>query len=335
MNGKKILLWIAGFLAGLFFVWLALRGLDLSRVGAYLSEMKKGWIIPFVVVSFAANALRGLRWRLLFQAPERIPAWPIITATLAGYAANVAVPRLGEVSRCGYLAKRTPVTLGEAVASVVIERTIDVVTLLVLLLAVMLFTISDPETVTSLLGMPAAHVYRILGGVLGGVFAAGLAVYLLHRNKARFDRAVETIATRLPVTRKLFETGHHMLDGLVAVKHLQQWPRFILYTGGIWLLYACMSWIPFFAFDEPALNSLSLLDAFDVMVISSIGVVIPSPSGVGTYHFFTQKALTLLHGVSPEAALSYAVVAHAVMIGGILITAAVAVATDRLILKKS
>lgn len=333
MKAKQLLIWIFGLLAGLFFVWLALQGLNLNKVGETLRSVKTGWILPFALAALFSNILRAFRWKLLFRDFAGVSNHTIIAATLAGYAANIAVPRLGEVSRCGYLSKNSKIPIGEALATVVLERTFDVVSLLLLLVVTMVFIVSDAQTIENLLGITAMDVYKLLATVLLLLIAFAVGVYLLHRNQVLFDGVRNWLEMKIPWLKKLFTIGDHMLEGLIAVKHLKQWPLFLLYTMLIWFGYVVMSWIPFYAFADGALNGLSLLDAFDVMVISSIGVVIPSPSGVGTYHFFTQKALTLLHGVSPEPAIAYAVAAHAVMILSILLSAAVAVVYDRIKLK--
>jgi uncharacterized protein (TIRG00374 family) len=328
MNFKKIATWIAGLSAGLFFVYLALKDLNMSEIGNLLQTMQTGWIVPFVVASLLANVLRGLRWRLLFKGFKDIRRRTISAATLAGYAANVAVPRLGEVTRCGYLAKRSPVTLGEALATVVVERAIDMITLLLLLTFTLVFIIADADKAESLLGIPSTQVFQILGTLLATIAAAAAGIAVLHRNRAMFDRVKAKIEQRLPFVMKLVHLAEQIFDGLVAVKHLKQWPFFILYSVLIWAGYVAMSFFPFQSIPDATLQQLTLFDAFVVMVISSIGVVIPSPSGVGTYHFFTQKTLTLLFGVDGEVAIAYAIVVHAVMILSILGTAFMAVIFD-------
>lgn len=335
MKLKQVLFWMLGLAAGGFFVWLALQGLDISLVGTYLASMQTGWIPGFVMAGFGANLVRALRWKLMFKPETRIPRRTILAAVLAGYSANIAVPRLGEVSRCGYLAKRTDATLGESLATVVIERAIDMLVLLFLILFTVVFVISDPETTERLLGVPSSRVYQMLAYLAGIIAVAAIFVVVLHRNRERFERLKHMLISKLPFLEKFVTLAHQVLDGLIQIKHLKQWPLFIVYTILMWTGYVAMSYFPFTAIADASLNGLSFANAFAVMVISSIGVVIPSPSGVGTYHFFTQKTLEVIFNVPAEPALAYAILAHAVMLLSILATTGIALLIDLRSIKKS
>ena len=90
-------------------------------------------------------------------------------------------------------------------------------------------------------------------------------------------------------------------------------------SGAIWGLYILMMYLPFYAFDLPALYSLDLGSAVVLQAISSIGYLMPTPGATGPYHYFTIQSLTKLYGVNDELAASYAALTHAIGYIGVTI----------------
>lgn len=110
------------------------------------------------------------------------------------------------------------------------------------------------------------------------------------------------------------------MDGLFAIRHLRQWPYFTGLTILIWAGYVIMAYIPFVAFNLHEDYGLGLEAALVIMTISSVGVALPSPGGIGTYHWFVRQGLLVLYGVPAANALAYAFVTHAVMMGVVVVT---------------
>ncbi len=103
-------------------------------------------------------------------------------------------------------------------------------------------------------------------------------------------------------------------NGLLAARDVERWWLFILYTVLIWLCYTLMTYIPFWMFDMQEVYNLDMLDALVITVISAIGIAIPSPGGLGTYHYFVKQSLLVLFAVPAVTGIAYATVTHGVMV---------------------
>ena len=108
------------------------------------------------------------------------------------------------------------------------------------------------------------------------------------------------------------DAGLSFSDGLVSMKKVKSWPMFIVLTAGIWSGYVLMTFIPFFMLDLQMEYGLTLFDAVILTVASSVGVTIPTPAGIGSYHLVMQQTMYLLFDVPPSSGLTYATVLHIV-----------------------
>ena len=103
--------------------------------------------------------------------------------------------------------------------------------------------------------------------------------------------------------QRILDMAKGFLQGILSVKKVSNLPLFILYTIGIWFLYYCMMYFSFFTFD--ATSHLGYTAALIVFVFGSLGILIPTPGGMGSYHFLVAEALTL-YGVSAGDGFSFA-----------------------------
>ena len=139
----KVLLSIA--LAGLF-LWLAFRKVAFSDVLEASKQMSYGWLLPFALITLLSHYFRALRWRYLFNKDK--PAPPRVTlfsGVISGYFANAIFPRLGEITRPVYVAKKIGESSSKLIGTIILERVIDVICMLLLMLFVLVFLVSDPE----------------------------------------------------------------------------------------------------------------------------------------------------------------------------------------------
>jgi hypothetical protein len=102
-------------------------------------------------------------------------------------------------------------------------------------------------------------------------------------------------------------------DGLVSIRRVKNWPLFIGLTALMWFCYILMTYIPFYMFNMVQVYHLGLFDAMTVTVIGAIGIALPSPGGMGTYHWFTKQALFVLFSVPAVVGLAYAFITYAVI----------------------
>lgn len=109
---------------------------------------------------------------------------------------------------------------------------------------------------------------------------------------------------------KLRELLKNFIRGLISLRKLKNWPLFVFYTVFIWFCYVAMTLIPFYAFSLDTLYGFGWAHAFVITVVGAIGVALPSPGGIGTYHYLVQKGMLVLYQVPGVIGLSYAAIGH-------------------------
>ena len=306
-RARSLLLQAGSFGLGGVLLWLALRSVDFGTLGEVLRTANYGYLVPLAAVAIGAHALRAWRWQMLLEAlPEErpVPFRQAFSSVMIGYMVNYAAPRLGEVARAANLASRTRLPFSGIFGTVVVERILDVLTLgvaVVLALGLM----ADQMAGLAPLFAPAADFVREAPGAWGLVVALGLGVttglvallVLALRRSVRFEGIAHRVGTTLASFR----------SGLVSVLRARRRLGIVATTVGIWACYWLMAYLPL-----PMLGiALGPADAWVLLVVGSAAMVVPSPGGVGSYHYATIRTMELLFGVAVALASAYAVLAHA------------------------
>ena len=95
---------------GMMLLWLAFRGIDVRSTLNEFRNIDYGWLSVSILVSVIAFFSRARRWNLLIHPLGYRPQLTDTSnALMVGYLANLAVPRLGEVTRCGSLNRTSKV----------------------------------------------------------------------------------------------------------------------------------------------------------------------------------------------------------------------------------
>ncbi|HEX6982961.1 MAG TPA: lysylphosphatidylglycerol synthase transmembrane domain-containing protein [Balneolaceae bacterium] len=315
---KRVVKIVLALLIGGVFLWLAFRNVNLREVWEYAKNMDFAWLLPFALVALTSHIFRAERWRLLIEHDkEELDRVTLVTGVLVGYMMNIVGPRFGEVSRPVYVAKKEGLRTSKLMGTIVLERIIDVLVMVFLMAFVSVYLIADlnllrqifgDETIDFLTNEPTIYTY--LGGaaiifllILVGYLALKFILYL----GGRFQSLQEWII-------KARDALSMFKDGILSIKEVEHWWLFLIYTAFIWLCYTLMTYIPFWMFDMQAAFGLDMLDALVITVISAIGIAIPSPGGIGTYHYFVTQSLLVLFAVPTVTGLAYATITHASMI---------------------
>ncbi|MBO6572698.1 MAG: flippase-like domain-containing protein [Balneola sp.] len=332
---KTALKVIAGILIAGFFLWLAFKEVEFEQIVEASKSMSYGWIIPFVLATLTAHFIRAERWRLLFndkaKTPHRIT---LFTGVMVGYLSNIPFARLGEVTRPVYVARQVDESNSKLIGTIVLERIIDMVSLLLLMTFVVIFMVSDPEILSNLFGIDITDSEVLLSfafsiGKYLGIAVLGFAViYFILRSLSAKVEFISKGFEKFKVISKTF------IDGVLAVKELKNWPLFVLYTALIWVCYIAMTYIPFWMFDMHTIYDLSYADALVLTMVSAVGIIIPTPGGVGTYHLFVTKSLFLLYAVPEAIGLAYGTITHASTLAVIIISTPLLLVLDKYIALK-
>jgi len=309
---KNRLVHVGSFLVAGVLLWLALRGVDLSSISSALSTANYWWLPLLILVTLLSHVARALRWALFLDVTSdrsgRAPGAPVSRSTafisvMVGYMANYAGPRLGEVIRTANVAREESRSFSTVLGTVVIERILDMVTFGCLLLTVPLIFSEQTEALWAVLSAPisewlgATSAFTLL--TMGIIAAAStvLGTWFLIKG-------INQPSSRLAGVAERFR------EGMVSVAFTGYPGRIVLYTLLMWICYGLMAWIPFLILEHDTVYGIGPLAGWGIMLIGAFGVIIPSPGGIGTYHFITIQSLGLLFGMAQTDAASYALLTH-------------------------
>lgn len=296
---------VAGLLLSVALLWWALHDVSVAEVLEHLGRANLGWLAAAVAVATGTFVLRALRWRvLLIPVLEGSSFDARFSAVCIGFMANNLLPaRLGEFARVYAFARREPVSMSATFASLVVERLVDgVILILFLLPAVWLAEFESPGAEATL---------RRVSVVAAGLVAFGLVVLgLLVRFPDRFLRLFGRAARRvLPESTADRAVGllASFIAGLGALRHGRLFLHVMLWTAAVWLWNGTSFWLGFLAFriEGPGFAGALLLQS-----VIAIAVSVPSSPGFfGPFEAATRLALVGF-GIAPSLILSYAAGYH-------------------------
>ena len=265
------------------------------------------WIAVLILTTLVTLALRAWRWCVLMRPFARVSILDASLALAICYSANIVIPRSGEALRAFSLNWTRGTNVSSVLATVVVERTLDMV-FLVLLVGLSLLLLPGPIEAAFPWMAPMALV-ALVGCI---VFMAFLVLVSRNREKAiaLVDRVVRRFSARLgDLVTSLLERFVHGLEALhTPSAYLEIGIGSILLNAG----YLLIIYESFIAFDfELAPHELGMAAAVVIMAISSLGMVIPTPGGTGTYRFFFGESLHLLFAIPAAPAMACATLVHA------------------------
>jgi len=273
----------------------------IDKVMTDLSETNLWWIGLSVLLFMFSNILRSWRWQALLKPMGyEVKSYNAFFAIMIGYISNLAIPRIGEVLRAGFLSKYEDVPVEKAMGTVVTDRIVDSVSLLfMILLAIFLEyeMITNYFTKNSSFSVKFNQIIQSPFLYIGMVVLLGL-VYWLFKNRSIISQKNDFFAKIVN-----FVTG--LIDGLLSIFKLERPIIFILQSIGIWTLYFLMSYVCMFAF-EPT-SHLGLVAGLVVFIFGGLGMVFPSPGGMGSYHYLIGESLGF-YSVSGADGFSFAMI---------------------------
>jgi uncharacterized protein (TIRG00374 family) len=284
-------------------LYYATRCTDWAGVMQLVASAHVGWIVGVVLLSLTCHLLRAQRWRILLRPVVDAPYGAAVSATLVGFGASMVLPlRLGEIVRPALLARRTRIALTPAVASIVIERLLD------MLLVVMCFVV-----VTTI--FPDLASYRAMALALGAGGASALGfLYYMARHRARADRVLERLTARLPlrVQRVVRPIASGVLDGARGLGDAATLAYVLGLSAILWALITGTYLLSFLAVDLPVpLVSASLA----TVVIVALFVFLPQgPGFVGTWQAACVVSLALFH-IGKDQAVGYSLITWVIQMG--------------------
>jgi len=282
-------------------VW-ALRGYDFSQIKVAFLSVRWGWVLVAVMLELTVYVVQGWRWLTLLRPIERMGLWETVHAIYIGLFASGVLPlRPGEIIRGYLLAIWGEIPLSLTLTSMAIERVLDGIWL------VAAFWVS-----ASLMSMPRALVDFAQALAVGVAVLAGLFLYILFHKKH-----AHSVMSSRAWGRKFI----HVLDQIHQMGNRRTLTEAFAITFVYWILQILAVWALFRSYDM----DLSIWAACVVLIIKSIGTVIPSaPGNLGVFQSVVKMSLTLFN-VEPNVALELSVLMWAALTLPLLIVGFVAV----------
>lgn len=323
---SKLLKIIGSVLIGGIFLWLAFRNIELAELWQQISVVTFYWLPFFMIALILSHYLRAERWRLLLiDDGQRINRSTLFAGVMLGYVVNTFVPRLGEISRPVYVARKEGISSGNLIGTIVAERFFDLLTMFFLIMVIAFLLVSDFEILQTVFGVEnwswKQYIWIPIVLVVIGLGMVAFYKFIMILDKRN---NIEN-----PVLLKIIDAAKSFGKGMISLRRIKHWPKFLMYTAGIWTGYIFMTYLPFYMMNMQALYGLTLTDGIVLTIVSSIGVSVPTPGAVGSYHLFIQQSLHLLYQVPLVEALTYATVTHAATILSVLLIGPLALWWDK------
>lgn len=290
----------------------------LDKLVADFRSANPFWLLMTLAAFSLSNLSRAIRWNMMLRTLGKTPR--LLNAFLTinlGYFANLGFPRLGEIVRAATMARYEKISLERVVGTIVVGRTIDVIMLLSITgIALLLGREKLWNAATELIevGDKVSTLQTLAAAAIGlGVVCMALAWW----QRARILSST--------IGQKVIGIIKGFAEGLQTALRVDKPWLFFLHSINIWVMYVLMTWFVILAFSPT--SHLGFEPSLVTFVSGGWGIVIPSPGGMGTYHFLTREAL-FLYGIERLDGFSWANISFFtinigcnVLIGGIALLA--------------
>ena len=280
---------------GAFLIWYVFKDLtEQEKDELYTSFSSANYFWIFLSVSFGilSHMSRAIRWKYTIAPLGTTPGfWNSFFTVMIGYVANLALPRLGEVTRPGLLGKYEGLPFNKLFGTIVAERVADLVILASIMAAIVLV---EFDMLKDLLfgyleqGTGSLSVEKI--AIIGGVAVVGLAVFFF----------LMLSKSNNPIFQKIRELLRGIFEGLLSIRKMENNWYFFLHTAFIWIMYIGMFWVCFFCLEET--SHVPLAGVVASFVMGSLAIVFVQ-GGLGVFPLAIMNTL-LLYGVSKSGALA-------------------------------
>lgn len=287
-------------------MYFAFRSINPQELWDGIKSANLFWIIAAILAGIFSYICRTARWQIIIEPLGHKPTFSdTYNATMIGYLANLALPRIGEITRCGVLSKTSKLPFDKLVGTVVVERVFDLIFLLLSIFTAVLISIEKfggflsnniwqpiSRGFTSLFG----HTVLLLVVLLA--FIAIVALVYIFRDRLKNIGAV----------KKVRSLGKGFVEGIKSAMRMKHRWMFLLYSFLITFSYWMMSYTIVLAIPETA-GKLTMVDALFLYVLGGLGWVVPAQGGFGSFHLIVATGLGI-YGIGFNEGIVFATISH-------------------------
>lgn len=321
-NSLKQFLTITISLAiAVFFMWLALKGMEFKKIAGYFAKANYFWVFTAAVFGVLAYWFRAIRWNLLLEPMGyKISSSNAFWTISIGYLMNLTIPRSGELARSTALFGVEKVPVEKSFGTIILERVVDLIcmgaflglTLIFKYGAILAFykfvteqkkkeVVFKPNFLEQNLmkvGVQNFDHFYFYVKIIAGSLVLGIAIFLFIKKKQAFLDFIKGV-----------------LQGLTSIFKLKKKLKFIGLSLAIWICYYLAAYLV--CFSLPETSGFTFADGFFIIVVGTLGMMVPASGGIGAFHLalkFGIMALFVSMGKNPEeggeVGLSYAFISH-------------------------
>lgn len=290
--------YLFSLLVGGTLLYLVFRNISFEDFIAKAKHAEYTWVYLSMGIALLSYFIRAFRWTILMQPLGfRVPLLRATNALSIAYLANLVLPRLGEVTRCGMLKKSDDVPISLSLGTVIAERIIDTLSLGCILLITLLLEFDKLSRFLAQFGtmVDSSKIFSMaIGGCLTLLLIGTLGYLVYNRMHSRLQIVIK-----------------QLLEGVLALKDISNIPGFILSTLLLWTCYYFMGYLVLFAIPET--SGLGWEVGLMLIVSAGIAVIIPVQGGFGTYHTIT-SAMLLLYSIEKTTGVFIVTLNHSAQV---------------------
>ncbi len=308
VNLREIFGLVFSFGLGFAFLYIAFRGISMKDFLASLSRVSIWWMLMYTAFSTFSHYLRAIRWKYLLSILKQdISVHHIFASIMIGYGFNNIIPRLGEVSRAVFLGRYEKISRVSILGTIVVERVLDIIMFgSAVIISGMIYAKNLDDTFVWL------KFTLILGAIV--IVASIIFLVLLVKQEKKIVRLVQKLFSRSSekTSLKIKILLEKLISGFHCFQSASDTLLTIIFSVLIMINYGLNTYLGFYMLGMQNERSIDFGMAWVTMSISAIGVMIPTPGGLGSYHSITKSVLQKLYAFGETISISYAFLSHAI-----------------------
>lgn len=300
---KRVIKYLLLLILAVGLLFYTFKGIKWADFLEGLKDCNFLFIALSMVVGVAGFIFRGLRWwLLLINIDSNIKRVKAINGVNIAYLTNFVLPRAGEIARCTVVAKNSKVPFESAIASVVVERALDLICLLLLTIVIIFLRWSSfGSFLLDNIFNPFLNLFNsLLLPLIIIVLTAALLIFFIYKYWEKIKSG--------GVGQKVAKILSGLKDGFATAANMRQKRLFFLYTLFIWVTYWLTSFLTIKAF--PIAAQLDATDALFLMIVGGMGWVVPVQGGIGAYHLIVSLALLVVYSIPQTQGVVFATISH-------------------------
>lgn len=298
---------------GIFLIWFQLKEMNADERAEFrtaLSDANYTLIIPVVFMSLLSHMSRAIRWKILIEPLGYHPkTYNTFFSVMVGYLANSALPRLGEVLKCTVLGKYEKIPAGPLVGTILLERTIDLLTYFALIVLTIILQ-------ADVIGPRIMEIINEIGARSHVPYWIKISVFLIGVLAVIFF--LRWLFRKFPQNRivsRLKKITRDVAAGFATIKHIKNRGWFFAHTLFIWTMYVLQIYVGFRAVE--ATSHMSLSSACALLTVGTLAMIV-TPNGIGAFPLAIARVLTL-YGITLGVGISFGWIMWGVSTGIIIL----------------